>query len=162
LVLPVGCPEEAEDCRREGEDRRRLAEQRAGRVDERRVDGDAERAEQPGRPAVDPPAEQVDDDDRRQAEQQLDDPRRPFAGAAGRVEGGGVEQRCARRPVAGVAELGPAVAAFLVQGLGERVVGVRVVAGRAEWLDHPVGAQPEAEREDRRQQDQGQPPVAFG
>ena len=37
-----------------------------------------------------------------------------------------------------------------------------VVAGRAQRLDHAVGAQAEAEHEDRRQQDQRRAPVALG
>ena len=37
-----------------------------------------------------------------------------------------------------------------------------VVAGRRQRLDHPVGAQAEAEHEDRRQQDQRRAPVALG
>ncbi len=86
-------PEEGEHRRRQGEDRRRLAVEGAGRVDEGWVDGDREGGEQAGRAAVDPLAEQVDDDDRGHPEQQLDDPRRPFAGAPGRVEAGRVEQR---------------------------------------------------------------------
>ena len=49
-------------------------------------------------------AEEVDDDNRRQAEQQLDYARRPFAGARRCVEARRVEQRRARRPVAWVLE----------------------------------------------------------
>ncbi len=100
----IRCPEEGEDRGGQGEDRGRLAVEGAGRVDERGVDGYRESSEESGRPAVDPPAEQVDDDDRGQAEQQLDDPRGPFARPTGRVEVGGVEQRRPRRPVAGVFE----------------------------------------------------------
>ena len=159
--LPLCRPEERQDRGGQGEDRQRLAVEGAGGVDEGRVDGDREGGDQARRPAGDPPPEQEDDDDRRHAEQQLDDPRRPFAGAAGRVEGGGVEQRRPRRPVAGVFEFGAAVAAFGIEGLGERVVGVGVVAGRPQRLDHAVGAQAEAERQDREQQDQRRPPVSL-
>ncbi len=126
----LGGPEKGRTARGEGEGRRRLAEQRAGRVDERRVDGDATAPQpRPAGPTGDPPAEQEDDDDRGHPEQQLDDARRPFARAARRVEGGGVEQRRTRGPVAGVAESRAAVGAFRVEGLREVVVGVGVVAG---------------------------------
>lgn len=98
-------------------------------MDERWIDRHREGGHEAGGAAGDPAAEEVDGDDRRQAEQQLDYPGGAFAGAGGRVEAGGVEQRCAGRPVAGVAEGRAAVAAFGVERLGEGVIGVGVVAG---------------------------------
>ena len=129
-------------------------------MDERRVDRDPEGGEQPRRAAAEPPAEKEDDEDRGDAEQRLDDPRRPFPRPAGRVEGGGVEQRRARRPVAGVLEFRPAVAPFVIERLGERVVGARVVGGVDGRLGHRVGAQAQAEDDDRRQREQRPAPVA--
>ncbi len=88
-------PEERQHRGGQRQHRRRLAVEGADRVDERWIDRDAKGGEQPGGPAGDAAAEQVDDEDRAQAEQQLDDAGGAFAGARGGVEAGGVEQRSA-------------------------------------------------------------------
>ena len=84
---------------------------RNGRVDRDREGG--EEADPAAELATaEPPAQGEDDEDRRHPQQRLDDPRRPFPRAAGRVEGGGVEERGPRRPVARVVEFRPAEAPF--------------------------------------------------
>ena len=127
-----------------------------------RVDGRAEGREKTDGRAFEAASQEEDDDDCRHPEQRLDDPRRPFPGPSGRIERGGVEQGRTRGPVAGVMEGRPTEAPFLIQRLGERVVGVRVGAGCRQRLGDPVGPQPEGEDEDQAEDEKGAAPVSLG
>ena len=84
------------------------------------------------------------------------------AGAAGRVVDAGVEQRRAGDQSLELLKSRPAVGAVLVERLGERRVGERVVAGVRVRVDDPLDPQAESDDEDQRQDHQRPPAVPLG